>query len=302
MSTRIDVKEAPVSRASLRQIHDAAQPLVVPLAHDALSARLIERAGFPSFNIGGSSLLAARHGLPDLGLAGMGEMAAAIQDIVQSVSIPCLADADDGYGDVKNVVHTVETYHRIGVRGVLIEDQSRDTKRPGEQAAQAVVPVELIEQKLRIALERRPDPDFVIIGRTDAAGTEGLDAALRRAERFLKLGVDGVFVAGLKSTADLQRVGAAFKGQWNMTVMPEGGRIAWHTPQKLYAMGFSQVVYTNSLILRATGAMELTLEQIKAVGAGTATVIGPAEGLATTAFDDAVQMRKWREIGETARS
>jgi 2-methylisocitrate lyase-like PEP mutase family enzyme len=288
-----------LTRPSLRKIHDAAPPLVVPLAHDALSARLIERAGFPAFNIGGSSLLAARHGLPDLGLAGMGEMAAAIADVVQSVSIPCLADADDGYGDVKNVVHTVETYHRIGVGGLLIEDQSRDSKRPGDKAALAVVPIEMIEQKLRAALDARPDADFAVIGRTDAAGAEGLDAALRRAERFLKLGVDGVFVAGLKTTADYERVGAAFKGQWNMTVMPEG-RSVWHTPQELHGMGFSQVVYTNSLILRVTGALDQVLGQIKSLADGTAGTLGPAEALPLAAFEEAVRSRRWNEIAARA--
>ncbi len=291
-----------MKKPTLREIHAAGKPLITPLAHDALSARLIARAGFASFNIGGSSLLAARHALPDLGLAGMGEMAAAIQDVVQAVDIPCIADADDGYGDVKNVVHTVETYHRIGVRGVLIEDQARDMKRPGAQAALGVAPIETIEAKLRAALNARPDGDFIVIGRTDAAGIEGLDAALRRAERFLKLGVDGIFVAGLKTAADFEKVGAAFRGQWNMTVMPEGGRVAWQTPQQLHAFGFTQVVYPNSLMLCVVKALADKLDSIKALAAGEIACFDPPEKLATGAFEDAVALRRWNNIENEASS
>lgn len=292
-----------MTKPTLREIHDAGKPLVTPLAHDALSARLVARAGFPSFNIGGSSLLAARHGLPDLGLVALGEMAAAIKDMVDAVDIPCIADADDGYGDVKNVARTIETYCSIGVQGALIEDQARDMKRPGAQTALAVAPIEVMEAKLRTALAVRTDPNFIVIGRTDAAGVEGLDAALRRAERFLKLGVDGVFVAGLKTAADFETVGGAFKGQWNMTVMPEGGRVEWQTPQQLHAFGFSQVVYTNSLILSAVKAMEATLESIKALGAGKVSSLGPVEGLATKAFEEAVDLKRWNEIeAEAARA
>ena len=107
--------------ASLRELHREHQPLVSPLAHDALSARLIEHAGFKTFNIGGSALLAARYVLPDLGLAGFAEMLAGIRDIVEASKLPCLVDADDGYGDVKSVVRTIQGYEAAGVSGVLAD-------------------------------------------------------------------------------------------------------------------------------------------------------------------------------------
>jgi 2-methylisocitrate lyase-like PEP mutase family enzyme len=197
---------------SLRELHRKHQPLVSPLAHDALSARLIERAGFKTFNIGGSAMLAVRYALPDLGLAGFAEMLAGIRDIVEATKLPCLVDADDGYGDVKSVVRTIQGYETAGVLGALLEDQSRESKQPGAAAARSVVPLEIIEQKLKAAMAARRNPDFVVIGRTDAYGAEGLDAALNRAERFLRLGVDGIFVAGLKTPEDYVRVGKAFKG------------------------------------------------------------------------------------------
>ncbi|HEY6893534.1 MAG TPA: isocitrate lyase/phosphoenolpyruvate mutase family protein, partial [Rhodanobacteraceae bacterium] len=119
-----------MTRPSLRTALAAEQPLVTPLAHDALSARLIERAGFRAFTIGGSAMLAARYALPDLGIAARGEMADGIRDIAMATPLPFLADADDGYGDAKSVARTVTTYEALGVGGMLIEDQRRDRKQP----------------------------------------------------------------------------------------------------------------------------------------------------------------------------
>ena len=144
-------------------------------------------------------MLAARHALPDLGLAGFAEMLAGIRDIVDASKLPCLVDADDGYGDVKSVVRTIQGYEAAGVSGVLLEDQSRESKQPGATSARSVVPMEVMEQKLKAAMAARQNADFVIIGRTDAYGAEGLNVALKRAERFLRLGADGAFVAGLKT-------------------------------------------------------------------------------------------------------
>lgn len=215
--------------ASLRELHGEHQPLVSPLAHDALSARLIEQAGFKTFNIGGSAMLAARYALPDLGLAAFAEMLAGIRDIVEASKLPCLVDADDGYGDVKSVVRTIQGYEAAGVSGALLEDQSRESKQPGAASARSVVPLEVMEQKLKAAMAARQNSDFVIIGRTDAYGAEGLDAALKRAERFLRLGVDGIFIAGLKTLEDYVQVGKTFKGAWNCAAIFEAAMtpLAW---------------------------------------------------------------------------
>src|SRR5690606_4449003 len=123
---------------ALRDAHASGQPLVTLLAHDALSARLLEAAGFPAFNVGGSSLLASRYGLPDLGLAALGEMADARREMVRAVRIPCLVDGDDGYGDVANTRRTIEVLESLGVGGVLLEDQDRLAKQPGANAAKRV--------------------------------------------------------------------------------------------------------------------------------------------------------------------
>ncbi len=279
--------------SSLRELHRKDQPLVSPLAHDALSARLIERAGFKTFNVGGSALLAARHALPDLGLAGFAEMLAGIRDIVDASKLPCLVDADDGYGDVKSVVRTIQGYEAAGVAGVLLEDQSREGKQPGAASARSVVPLAVMEQKLKAAMDARRNSDFVIIGRTDAYGAEGLDAALKRAEHFLRIGADGVFVAGLKTPGDYARVGQAFKGSWNCAAIFEAAATPWLTPGELHTMGFSQIAYPNILIGRVAKAVETGLQRLTALAAGKNDAFaGGGQELALPSLAEALDLQK----------
>src|SRR4030095_10049875 len=106
-----------------KQLLARENPLLLPCAHDALSARLIERAGFAAYSIGGFPLVGARHALPDIGLVGFGEMSAGVRDIMAASLLPVLVDGDDGYGDVKNVTRTIESYERLGVSALFIEDQ-----------------------------------------------------------------------------------------------------------------------------------------------------------------------------------
>ena len=282
---------------SLRQLHQAQRPLVSPLAHDALSARLIEQAGFKTFNIGGNAMLAARYALPDLGLAALGEMTDGIRDIVNATPLPALVDGDDGYGDVKSVVRMVETYEAIGCAGLLLEDQVREGKQPGAATARGVAPLEAFEQKLRAAMDARRDKDFVVIGRTDSFGAVGIDEALRRGERFLKLGVDGVFIAGLKTVADYERVGAAFKGQWNAAAIFQGGTTPFLSPAELHTMGFSQVAYPNLLIGRVAKAVEAGLSRLRDFADGKADAFKNSDGeLALKSLSDAVQTGRWADI------
>lgn len=282
---------------SLRNLHREHAPLISPLAHDALSARLIELAGFKTFNIGGSALLAARYALPDLGLAGFAEMLAGIRDIAEASKLPCLVDADDGYGDVKSVVRTVQGYEAADVSGLLLEDQSRESKQPGAASASRVVPLQVMEQKLKAAMATRQNPDFVIIGRTDAYGTEGLDAALKRGERFLGLGADGIFVAGLKTPQDYVRVGNAFKGAWNCAAIFEAAATPWLTPAELHGMGFSQVAYPNILIGRVAKAIEHGLQRLTRLAAGKDSAFtGSEQEMALQSLADALDLQKWQAL------
>ena len=283
--------------AVLRELYRSQQPLVCPIAHDALSVRLVEQAGFKAFNIGGNSLLAARHALPDLGIGALGEMAAGIADIVGASELPCIADGDDGYGDVKSVVRLINVYESMGVAGVLLEDQLRDGKQPGAAAARGVAPIDKFENKLRAAMDARRDKDFVIIGRTDSFGAVGLDEALKRGERFLKIGCDGVFIAGIKTLPDFERVGRAFKGQWNVAAIFQGMGTPVLPPGELHAMGFSQVVFPNILIGRVAKAVEQGLARLRDFADGNANAFKDSDAeLALKSLSEAVNTGRWNSI------
>src|SRR3989454_498899 len=199
--------------SSFRQIINKAvkdkKLLVVPGAHDALSARLIQNIGFETYFIGGFPAVGARYGVPDIGLKGFGEISACVRDIMAACDLPVFVDGDDGYGDVKNVVHTVQTYERMGVSAILIEDQQWP-KRCGHMVGKKVVPTELAEAKIRAAASERIDPETWILARTDARQVYGLDEAMRRAERYIRAGADGIFIEAPRTVEELARIGRAF--------------------------------------------------------------------------------------------
>src|SRR6266851_8855613 len=192
-----------------RQLLAREQPLLLPFAHDALSARLIERAGFAAYGIGGFALVGARHALPDIGLAGFGEISAGVRDIMAGSRLPVLVDCDDGYGDAKNVARTVQGYEDMGVAAIFIEDQ-RAPKRCGHMAGKDVIDADVMAAKIRAAASARRN--IFLIARTDARAVHGLDDALRRGELYLEAGADGLFIEAPQTMDELIRVGHAFAG------------------------------------------------------------------------------------------
>jgi 2-methylisocitrate lyase-like PEP mutase family enzyme len=290
-----------MKRPAIRALMEAEQPLVTPLAHDALSARLIALAGFRAFTVGGSALLASRHAFPDIGLIGLRDMVEGLRDLASATDLPFLADADDGYGDVKAVARLVAAYEAIGVGGFLVEDQDRDRKQQRADHGGAVVERAVIEQKLATALAVRDNPDTFVIGRTDAFGALGMDEALRRAERFLKLGCDGVFVAGLKSPEDFERVGRTLEGAMLSAAMFEGSDTAWFTPAELRGMGYRHVSYPATLMFRMTATLSDTLAQLRAASLGQAPFQRmPSPDAARATLDKAVDLARWRGVEAAA--
>src|SRR5262249_25127905 len=146
-------------------------------------------------------------------------------------------------------------------------------------------------------MEARHNPDFVIIGRTDAYGAEDLDAALKRAELFLRLGADGIFVAGLKTLEDYVRVGKAFKGAWNCAAIFEAAAMPWLTPAEVFDMGLSHVAYPNILIGRVAKAIEHGLHRLRQLAAGKVDAFRSAEPeMALQSLADAIGLQKWKEL------
>jgi 2-methylisocitrate lyase-like PEP mutase family enzyme len=283
------------AKPTWRELLARGEPLLLPCAHDALSARLIERAGFAAYAVGGYALVGARHALPDIGLVGFGEMSAGIRDIMAATSLPVLVDCDDGYGDVKNVARTIAGYEAMGVSAIFMEDQ-RAPKRCGHMAGKDVIDADAMAAKLRAAAAARRGPDLFIIARTDARAVHGLDEALRRAEIYLKAGADGLFVEAPQSIEELERVGRSFQGVPQLANMVEGGgRTPVLPPQELYRLGFAMVAYPTSLIFRVARTIEKALADLKA---GRLAI--ESEGVDFEAFEDIAGFARWAAAEQSA--
>jgi 2-methylisocitrate lyase-like PEP mutase family enzyme len=244
-----------------RELLTSEKPLVLLGAYDALGARLIEQAGGKSLFIGGFSIVGARYGVPDVGLRAYADIAAAVRDIVNACDLPAFVDIDDGYGDVKNVIQTVQGYERMGVAAMMLEDQTWP-KRCGHLAGKSVVPVEVMEAKVRAAIGERIDPTTFIFARTDARAVHGLDDAMRRAERYLRAGAEGLFVEAPESVEEVRRIGAAFKGVPLVANPLEGGKTPLLSPAEFAELGFTVIPYGITLILQAAAAMQAAIEDV----------------------------------------
>lgn len=257
---------------TIRQLAQTEKPLVLPGAHDALSALLIRQAGFKGFFIGGFQTAGARYGLPDIGLCQLGEFAAAFRDIINACDLPVLVDADNGYGDVKNCVHLLNSYERMGVQAMFIEDQV-SPKRCGHMAGKRIVPSGEMEAKLRAMAANRVNPDTFIVARTDARALHGMDEALRRAERYVRAGADGIFIESMLNEEEIARA-VREVDTVHVANMLEGGVTPILKPSVLGQMGYRIALYGITLLLRVTKTMQMALadlrsDELKLVGTGT---------------------------------
>ena len=174
-------------------------------AHDVLSAVLIEQAGFDSVFIGGFGTSASLYGLPDLNFLGMTEMVDATRRMAHRVSIPVVADADTGHGDLHNVMRCVTEFEGAGAAGIILEDQVFP-KRCGHFGNKQVIPADDMVLKFRAAVEARQDPDFIFIARTDSRETDGLDDAIDRVNRYCDAGADVAFIEAPLSIEELEQI------------------------------------------------------------------------------------------------
>jgi 2-methylisocitrate lyase-like PEP mutase family enzyme len=211
-----DGARASVRRTTrLRELLRGGRTLFVPGCYNALSARILERVGFPAVYMTGYGTSLSLLGMPDAGLATMSEMHLNARYIANAVSVPVIADADNGYGNAINVIRTVREYIATGVAAVHLEDQVIP-KRCGHVAGRRVVPLDEAVGKVRAAVRERRDrdSDFVLIARSDARGAHGgsLDEAIRRANAYLEAGADLAFVEGPTSVAEVERICREVKG------------------------------------------------------------------------------------------
>ena len=199
--------------------------------------------------------------MPDVGLKGFGEISACVRDIMAACDLPVFVDGDDGYGDVKNVVHTVQSYERMGVSAILIEDQQWP-KRCGHMVGKKVVPTEMAEAKIRAACSERLNPETWILARTDARAVYDLDEAMRRAERYIKAGADGIFIEAPRSVEELKRIGKAFDVPQICNPLM-GGHTPILTMEELGELGFNCAVLGLDTLMHAAKAIETVLLDMK---------------------------------------
>ncbi len=214
--------------------------------------------------LGGFSSSASRLGLPDTGLLSYGEAVSHGRDVCSAVTIPVLGDADTGYGNAANVQRSVLGYARAGFASLMIEDQVWP-KRCGHIVGKQTVDRDEALKRIRAAVDARDraEIDILILARTDAVATEGMDEALRRVEAFASLGADLTFVEAPRSEEDMRRYCESVPGP-KLANMVEDGQTPWLSPAALQEIGYSLVAYPVSLLLAGAHSMIETLEALRA--------------------------------------
>lgn len=250
------------SAGHLRKLLKKPGILICPNCYDALSARMIQDAGFPATFVSGAAMTNARLGLPDVGVTTYTEYRNAIQEILFAVDIPVLADVDTGYGGVMPIMRMTKEYEAMGIAGIQMEDQTFP-KRCAFFGT-TVVSTEEMCQRIRAVAEARTNPDFLLIARTDAASSLGIDEALRRLELYKRAGADMLFVSVPPSEEALKRMTGL--GLPLCVTIIEGTVTEKKTASELEAMGFKMVRFPQTLIRARIKAEADVLRCIKETG------------------------------------
>jgi 2-methylisocitrate lyase-like PEP mutase family enzyme len=247
---------------ALRQLLAGPDIVVMPACFDALSARLVERAGFKLSFMSGFAVSAVRLGMPDTGLISYAEMVDQGRNLCGAVSIPVIGDADTGYGNALNVKRTIQGYAQAGFACAMIEDQVAP-KRCGHTSGKLVVGRDEALSRIRAAVDARDEgADILIMARTDARAPEGFDEAMWRIEAFADLGADILFLEAPESEDEMQRFCAGAPGP-KMANLVEQGDTPLLSPDRLHALGFKIALYPLTLMNAAMAAMNRALGALK---------------------------------------
>lgn len=239
--------------------------VLMPGCYDALSARILARAGFAAGFISGYSVSASYLGQPDVGLLTPVEMADAARRICAAAApVPVIVDADTGGGNPLNVRRTVRDLIAAGAAGCFLEDQEWP-KKCGHMRGKRVIPRADHVQKVRAARDAIGDADFFLVARTDARQAVDLEEAVRRVEAYMEAGADAGFVEAPQSDDELRHVAAHTTGP-RVVNMIEGGNTPMHTPAELRALGFHLIVHPLTPLYAATRAITDAYGHLKAHG------------------------------------
>lgn len=247
-----------------RDLIDSNDITILPGCYDALSAKIIEKAGFDAAYLSGAGVSNTKLGIADTGFVTQTEMRRQIEYVTDAISIPLFSDADEGYGNPLHVRRTVQAYEREGASALHVEDQTFP-KKCGHFDDKELLPAEEMIQKLEAALEAREDPAFTIVARTDARAVEGIDAAIDRANAYADAGADLIFPEAPQDREEMKRFCEEIDAPV-MANMVEYGKTPMVPAEELETIGFDLVIFPNSLVRAAMVTMVDVAEHIDDTG------------------------------------
>lgn len=241
--------------------------LVVPGAYDALSAMLVEKTGFKALQVSGFGVAGSFIGKPDVGLLTFTEMLFVTKNIVNSVSIPVMADGDTGFGNAVNLIRTVEEFESIGCAGINIEDQTFP-KRCGHLEGKSVISIDEMVLKIKAAVNTKKDPDFVINARTDVAAIYGIDEAIKRGNAYAEAGADLIFLEAISGRGDIEKAVKEIKAPISINLFDAigGGKTKLISLEELRNLGVARVSVPVGTIFAAARGVKTYLEALFAKG------------------------------------
>ena len=254
--------------ARLRQRLASKSLVTAPGVHDLVSLRLADSFGFEALYMTGFGAVASYMGLPDAGLATYTDMVGRVKQMASQARVPLIADGDTGYGGLLNVRHTVRGYEEAGAAAIQLEDQEFP-KKCGHTPGRRVIPMDDMVKKIRVAVEARTSPDFLIIARTDARTALGLDEALRRADAYARAGADILFVESPESREEMRAICERFAGLPLLANMVDSGRTPVLSKAELEELGYRIAIFPIAAMLAAVKAMSGVYSHIRAHGSTT---------------------------------
>jgi carboxyvinyl-carboxyphosphonate phosphorylmutase len=267
------------------------KPLVIPGVYDALGAKIAQKVGFDAMFQTGYGTSATLFGMPDYGFIGAAETVDNARRICRAVSVPVIVDSDTGYGNALSVWKLVKELESAGASGIFLEDQ-RWPKRCGHMQGKEVVPQEEYTEKLSAAIDARENKDFIIVARTDARATEGLDEAIQRGKQNKKTGADAIFVEAPRSLDEMKRIGKEINAPL-VANMIEGGATPLSSAETLNKMGFKIILYPLSVLYANTFATMNILTDLKKNGN---TMKSKQKVVNFDQFNDLVELPKFRKM------
>jgi 2-methylisocitrate lyase-like PEP mutase family enzyme len=256
---------------TLRQRLQQPGLISAPGVFDMVSLRLADSFGFDALYMTGFGTVASHLGLPDAGLATYSDMVGRVKAMASMARTPLIADGDTGYGGLLNVRHTVQGYEAAGASAIQLEDQEFP-KKCGHTPGRRVIPMADMVRKIQVAVDARASKDFLIIARTDARSSLGLDEALRRAEAYARAGADILFVESPETQEEMRQIGRSFDLPL-LVNMVEGGRTPVLSQTELEAIGYKLAIFPVTALLAAAQAMKAVYGEFKRSGSSAAAAM-----------------------------